>query len=256
MRLSMLLRFVSTTLVGLFISATAYAIPAIVVAPGTSPAGGYLALSLFGISPIAGVGDETITNYNVPSFNYAGQSWTRLGIVSNGYVVVGGGTSADVQAINADLPNLSAPGNILAPFWTNLNPALAGAMRIAALTDGLDTWVVVDWAAVGSANDSNELNSFEIWIGINTDTNPGEDISFVYDAVGNGDGGLLTVGAQDISRTVGDSYYFNGTGALPISGTQLRVTTRDLPISIPEPATLVLFGLGLVGLAVSRRHKY
>lgn len=252
MRIAMLIRSVAATLVGVLITATAYAVPIITVAPGASPAG-YIPLSAFGVAAIPGVGDETITNFNVPTFSYAGQSWNSLGIVSNGYVVVGGGTGA--QFLNTDLPDASAPANILAPFWTDLNPSAGGAIRIGTLTDGVDTWIVVDWDSVPSFGDAGEVNSFEIWIGLNTDANPGEDITFAYGVVGNGDGGFLTVGAQDISRTVGDSYYFNGTGSLPFNGTQLRVTTRDLPVSVPEPATLALFGLGLVGLAVSRRRK-
>ncbi len=60
---------------------------------GNGPAGGYLALSLFGIAPIAGVGDDTITNFTVPAFFYGGESYTSVGVVSNGYIVIGGGDS-------------------------------------------------------------------------------------------------------------------------------------------------------------------
>jgi hypothetical protein len=239
-------------LVCLSLSAVTHA-AAIVVAPGASPAG-YLPLSLFGITPVAGVGDETITNFNVPSFTYAGQSWTRVGVVSNGYVVVGGGTGADVQSVNTDLPSAAAPGNILAPFWTDLDPTAGGALRIATLTDGADTWIVVDWDAVKNKS-GGATNSFEVWIGVNADTHPGEDISFAYGAVSGGNAALLTVGAQDISRTVGDSYYFNGVGTLPSNGTALRVTTRDLPVSVPEPATLALIGFGMAAIGAARRRK-
>jgi hypothetical protein len=226
----------------------------IVVAPGTGPAGNYLPLSAFGITPIASVGDDTITNFNVPLFSYAGQAWTRLGIVSNGYVVVGGGTSADVSSVNTDLPSASAPANILAPFWTDLNPAAAGAIRIATLTDGADNWIVVDWAGVQNAGDST-LNTFEMWIGVVADAHPGEDIVYSYGSVGNGNGGFLTIGAQDISRTVGDAYYFNGAGTLPGNGDELRVTTRDLPVTVPEPGTLGLLGVALASLSFARRRK-
>jgi hypothetical protein len=53
----------------------------ITIAPGSSPAGGYLPLSLFGTGDI-GAGDETITNFAVPAFQWAGQSYSNLGVVS------------------------------------------------------------------------------------------------------------------------------------------------------------------------------
>ena len=86
------------------------------VDPLASPAG-YLPLALFG-STVVGASDESITNFNVPSFTYAGQSYSQIGIVSNGYLVVGGGTNGDVDYINSDLPDVNPPNNVLAPFWT------------------------------------------------------------------------------------------------------------------------------------------
>ena len=43
--------------------------------PTTGPAGGYLPLSAFGVAPISGVGDDTITNFNVPTFYYGGEPY-------------------------------------------------------------------------------------------------------------------------------------------------------------------------------------
>src|SRR4029079_14530010 len=67
--------------------------------------------------------------------------------------------------------------------------------------------------------------TFEVWIGLNTDGHPAEDITFVYGTLqGNGDGGFLTVGAENLFGNRGQNSYVDGTGTLPTSTTQLRVT--------------------------------
>jgi hypothetical protein len=216
--------------------------PDISIGPGTSPAGGYLPLSLFGIAPVSGVGDETISNFNVPSFLYAGEVYSRIGMVSDGYAVVSGGTSADIQYINQHLPDPTRPNNVIAPFWTDLNPAFGGAMRIATLTDGADTWIVLDWDGVREYSTA-KVNSFEIWIGVNNDAHPGEDISIAYGPIqGNGDGGLLTAGVENRFGNRGANYYYNGTGTLPANGTQLQVTSS--PPVPGETHTITFSALG------------
>lgn len=134
------------------------------VAPESTPGGGFLPLSLFGVAPIAGVGDETIVNFDVASFVYGGEVYDRIGIVSNGYAVVGGGTQADVAfEPPATLPDSATPNNVLAPFWTDLNPGGGGSLSVAGLTDGVDNWVVLEWKDVPSWS-GDETNSFQIWI--------------------------------------------------------------------------------------------
>jgi hypothetical protein len=194
--------------------------PDVAVREGSSPAG-YLPLSLFGVAPVAGVGDETIVNFNVPGFAYAGGTYTRIGMVSDGYLVVGGGAGADVQFVNQDLPDPDRPNNVLAPFWTDLNPGAGGAMRAGFLTDGVDTWLVFDWENVVNYGTAAQ-NSFQVWIGVNGV----EDISYAYG--GNltaGADGLLTVGAENTFGNRGQNYYYNGTGTLPTGVTELNVTS-------------------------------
>jgi hypothetical protein len=198
--------------------------PDVAIAPGSSPADGYLPLSLFGLPPISSVGDDTITNFNVPAFVYAGEVYSRIGVSSNGYLVLGGGSGPDNSINNQNFPNPNRPNNTLAAFWTDLNPAAAGAVRIGTLSDGADTWIVIDWEAVREFS-LPRLNSFQIWIGVNSDANPAEDISYAYGTIqGNGDGGFLSVGAENRFGNRGQSTYYNGTGTLPSNGTQLRVT--------------------------------
>ncbi len=209
----------------------------VAIGTGSSPAG-YLQLSAFGIAPIAGVGDETIVNFNVPAFRYAGQDYTRVGVVSNGYVVVGGGSGADVQFVNQNLPNAAQPNNVLAPFWTDLNPGAAGAMRIGTLTDGVNTWLVMEWEGVREYS-AARLASFQVWIGLGG----AQDITYTYGTIqGNGDGGYLTVGAENRLGNRGANYYVNGAGTLPANGTELRVTST--PGTAGESRTITFSAKG------------
>jgi uncharacterized repeat protein (TIGR01451 family) len=183
--------------------------PNVTVGTGSSPAG-YLPLSAFGVLPVGGMGDETIANFNVPAFQYAGETYTRIGVVSNGYLVVGGGTGADVQFINQSLPNATPPNNVLAPFWSDLNPGVSGAIRVATLTDGTTTWLVVDFDNV--PNYTGGANTFEAWIQVGTT----EGITFTYGpSLTMGDGGALTIGAENKYGNSGANYYYNGTGTFP-----------------------------------------
>lgn len=216
--------------------------PNVGMAPGSSPAGGYLPLSLFGVPAIGGVGDDSITNFNVPAFLYAGEVYTRIGVSSNGYLVIGGGSGADNSINNQNFPNPTAPNNVLAAFWTDLNPGAAGAVRIGTLTDGSDTWIVVDWEAVREFSQPN-LASFQVWIGIDGDANPQQDISYAYGPInGNGDGGFLSVGAENRFGNRGATVYFNGTGTLPANGTQLVVTST--PGAPGETRTITFSAVG------------
>lgn len=199
--------------------------PTVSVAPGTSPAG-YLPLALFGVAPIGGIGDESIVNFTTPAFRYGGESNTRLGVTSNGYVVVGGGTAADVDFINTDFPDPTPPNNVLAPFWTDLNPADGGAIRIATLTDGVSTWIVVDYEAVPTYF-FGEPKTFQIWIGVSGDGSDEEDITFTYDPAnlpGEGDLGFVTVGAENRFGNRGQAYILDAPGPTQ----DLRVTSGTL----------------------------
>jgi hypothetical protein len=209
----------------------------VTIAPGASPAGGYLPLSGFGITPVPGVSDDSLTDFDTPAFTFAGETYSRIGFSSNGYAIIGGSTDpGDNTLINQNFPDPIVPNNVLAPFWTDLNPEAGGNLYIGVLTDGSDSWVVLDWEAVSEFSTLNQ-NSFEIWVGINGDANPGEDVSYAYGTMqGSGNGGFLTVGAENKFGTHGQNYYFNGAGSLPVNGTQLRVSTTSCLANRPWTA--------------------
>jgi hypothetical protein len=189
------------------------------IAPGPTPAG-YLPLDAFGVTPIA-IGDEDALNFNVPAFTYAGQTFTRLGVVSDGYLVAGGAEGADVSFVPQTLPDPARPNGILAPLWTDLDGTGAPGVFVASLTDGVDSWLVVEWRVNYFGTSSTQV--FQVWIGINGT----EDVSFTYDPANLPDappaGFGLTVGAENSDGSAGDQTAPTFPGTPPTE--DLRVTS-------------------------------
>lgn len=209
-------------------------IPAI--AAGDTPGGGYLDLALFGITPTP-LGDETNTNFAVGPFVYGGNTYNKIGVDSNGYLVVGGGTGADISYIPQTLPDPTQPNGVLAPYWTDLNGPGAPGLSVATLSGGGSSWVVVQWdtfvfgdyTAAGS-------RKMQVWIG----TNGVEDISYGYDATTIGKdappGTGLTVGAESIHGTAGaqiagpptDSYVVTSAPGTPGASLTYSMTIKGI----------------------------
>ena len=207
--------------------------------PTTGPDGGYLDLSLLGITPIAGVGDDTITNFNVPTFYYGGESYTRVGVVSNGYLVVGGGDSSDIVFTPQHFPNAARPNNVLAPLWTDLNPSATGAghIRIGTLSGGGPSWLVVDYNGVKNFGNAT-THSFEVWLRLASGTSgtgpSSEQITYSYgpNTTFPGDGpGLGNAGSgdPDSGTNWGAENRDGSSGAnlasAPANGAEYRVNT-------------------------------
>jgi subtilisin family serine protease len=183
------------------------------VAPGSLF--GYIPLDAFGVTPIA-VGDEQAVNFNVPAFLYGGLSYTRLGVTSDGYIVVGGTTgAADIQFDPTPFPSTARPNNVLAPFWTDLDGTGAPGIFAEILTDGVNSWIVIEWRLniFGTTN----LQTFQTWIGIDGV----EDNTFAYVPTNlPDDPGLpFVVGAENLDGTQGSSIAGLPTGDLRVTST-------------------------------------
>jgi hypothetical protein len=191
-------------------------------APDIAPGAlfGYIPLDSFGITPIS-VSDEQVINFNVPAFAYAGQTFTQLGVVSNGYLVAGGGTGQDVDFVPQTLPDPARPNGVLAPLWTDLDGTGAPGVFAATLSDGVNDWMVVEWRVnfFGTAN----TQVFQAWIGLNGT----EDVTFAYDPANLPDnppaGFGLTVGAENSDGSAGDQTAPTFPGTAPTG--DLRVTS-------------------------------
>jgi subtilisin family serine protease len=148
------------------------------VADGATPPGGFLDLAEFGI-PAVPIGDEEIIQFDTPPFEYNGEMFTTLGVVSNGYLVAGETSSEDLECcVLPEGPDPARPNNMLAPLWTDLDGTDAPGIQIAVLSDGVDGWIVAQWNVEVFGTEQAEV--FQIWIGLSTDANPGQDISWAY----------------------------------------------------------------------------
>jgi hypothetical protein len=184
------------------------------VADGSTP-GSFIPLSKFGVTADP-IGDEDIVNYDVPEFVYNGRAYTSVGVDSNGYLVAGGGTSTDNECCTVRLPAASAPNNLLAPFWTDLDGSAAPGLRLALLGDGAgSSWLVVEWD-VNIWGSTTDRRNFQSWIGLNGT----QDITFAYSVppTDPGTGQELAIGAEN-SEGAGQAFAGFPTGDLVVTST-------------------------------------
>ncbi|MEO6350274.1 MAG: S8 family serine peptidase [Candidatus Limnocylindrales bacterium] len=198
--------------------------PIVSLTPGHGPAGGYLPLTAFGIPGEGFYGDEDLANYGVPTFSYGHELYSTIGVTSNGYVVVGGGGSQDLNYIPQDFPDAAPPNNVLAPYWTDLNAGSAGDIYLGILTDGTDTWIVIDWEGVPVYPGPANPRSFQIWLQIGGTADEGIWFEHAADAVGAaGSSDGLIVGAENRDGSSGADLGWN----VPPANTGYQVITGN-----------------------------
>ncbi len=123
---------------------------------------------------------------------------------------------------------------MLAPFWTDLDGTSDEGIRATVLTDGVNSWIVIEWQVDVFGTNSNR--HFQVWLGINGT----EDISYAYDpaALPAAPGTQpLVVGAENFNGSGGDTI-----AGLPIE--DLRVTSTD-----PVPGDSVTYTVNVRGVS-------
>lgn len=211
------------------------------------------AVSPFGYFSLAGLSipplicstncDEVIVNLSGVDFVYGGQQYTSVGMVSNGYIIPGGGTGSDVTYINQDLPDPTVPNNVIAPFWTDIDMTGGGAgggiWYAAMLSAGPDDYLVLEWEDAELYGDPTSYYTFQIWIEWGT-----SNMWFVYADL-TGSIATATVGIENAPGTAGATYYYNTTGTAPAIGTDLQ------PVGSPDS---VVFTYDMTALADDGDH--
>lgn len=210
---------------------------------------GFLDISSGFGSLAVSAGDETIQNWGTDQFNYGGETYDTVGVDSNGYLVVGGGTSADNNCCSlTPLPDPARPNNVLAPYWTDLDASQAGAhVWINELTDLTNVWVVVEYQNVPTYG-SNQPRTFEVWI--ETNLGPGgEQITFDYNTVGtSGEPGGLIVGAENRDGSSGKEI------ATPSSDTAPSINGYVITAGTPTPGGTMTINYDVMGTHVGNSN--
>jgi len=200
------------------------------IAPGGSPYG-YLSLASLGVEGF-NLGDEELAQFDVSDYEFGGETYDVISLVSNGYAIMGDDTSIDF--VPQTFPDPVVPNNVLAPFWTDMNPGATdgGLLYAAEVGDGVDNWVVLEWEDVPVFS-TGEKQTFQIWV--QTDA---EFQSFEYaSVVGSGDPVGLNTGAENRDGSSGVNL-----GSVPASGDAYHIETS--PPAAGGTATITYDAIG------------
>jgi subtilisin family serine protease len=132
------------------------------------------------------------------TFKYYDQQFTTFRVCSNGFISF---SSTATTYTNAAIPSASAPLNMLAPFWDDLNLTTAGSGDIFYQNVGGN--LVIQWDGVYTYTGSIPL-TFQVIL------TPSGAITYQYLTLG-GAGNSATVGMQNATGTVGLQVAYNAT---------------------------------------------
>jgi hypothetical protein len=141
------------------------------------------------------------------SFRYYGASFTTLSISSNGFLACG--TTTDNAVGNGLIPGPEGPPNMIAGFWTDLNPAAAGSGKVYTYNDATHNRFIVEFSGVEHYDPAGlglpETFQYILYnpASVPTPTGDGE-IVMQYALVS--DASSCTVGIENGTETVGIQY--------------------------------------------------
>jgi subtilisin family serine protease len=103
------------------------------------------------------LGDDAQATVALPfGFRYFGQPYTSVSVSSNGFLVFGP-AAADAW-VNTPLASTGAPSGIVAAYWDDLNPALAGGVWHRTIGAAPNRKLVISWVGVRHADNPGTIS--------------------------------------------------------------------------------------------------
>src|SRR5690606_37191344 len=147
-----------------------------------------------------------------PPMNYNGVDYAGIEITADGYA---GFDMSAISNVNQELPNSTAPNNVLAMFWDDFTVVYDAASNkgLTAVGDGASL-ATLEFDDIQLNADPTKTLDMEIGYFLQPDDAPGaHEIIFAYDNITPGlfAAASGTIGVENVDGTVGTLFSYNDT---------------------------------------------
>jgi len=159
------------------------------------------------VSEITNEDADTVTVSLPFTFRYYGVDYSTVGICSNGFLELGSATHR--FGSNTGIPAVGGPRAMVAPFWDDLDPSLAG--DIYQYYDVVNHRWLVEFYDVAHYGATGDRETFQVAfldpLYYPTPTGDGEVMVYYLTTLAQPG---ATFGLENVDETVGLEYYFDG----------------------------------------------